>query len=76
MVLNVEISSLVLSGVTVRDMPVFVAAFEAELARLMSSGDVPVSRRVVRDVPPLPRTSSASSLGRSLARSVHSGLMR
>lgn len=64
---KVRINRLVLDGIEAHDRRAVVAAFEAELARLLREhpDSVPDARRV------LPATSSAADVGRRAAAAVH-----
>lgn len=74
---TVEIGELVLTGFPRVDTDALVESFERELTRLLRQRPAaPVGHDVVTDLPPLPETASARRLGVTLARSVHSGLIR
>jgi hypothetical protein len=83
--IRVEIGELALDGFH-GDPGLVLAAFEAELARLVREYGVPLAdgpagpglgpraMDALTGLPPLPATVSAGRLGEALARSVHAGL--
>lgn len=78
--IRVEIGELALDGFH-GDPERVMAAFETELARLVTERGVPLAADgeahtldALTGLPPLPATTSPARLGEALARSVHAGL--
>ncbi|NLU68207.1 hypothetical protein [Streptomyces sp. HNM0574] len=78
--IRVDIGELALDGFH-GDPDRVLAAFEAELTRLVREKGVPLAADgepraldALSGLPPLPSTVSAGRLGEALARSVHAGL--
>lgn len=77
---RVEIGELVLDGFDRVDPDRVLAAFQAELTRLVRKRGVPLADRdgaeldELSGLPALPATTSPARLGEALARAVHAGL--